>query len=343
MDLMENNLKKAQLVELATNSINSSIQIINSKQKSQTNFDKNLNKHIIAYYDKFALAIACLILFFIGAPLGALIKKGGIGLPIVIAIVLFLTYHFIGIFAKNSAEDNSIDPILASWLSTIIMLPLSIYLTSRATKDRTLFDLDGILLPLKNILTKEAAVAPLNINVFLDESSSEYENIKGYSNKKLIDIVKNYRQYDLDESYRNTSIKLLESRGITEDELRFGGNLRNENYENALRYKDSYVENSKLSFKLYFTYVIPLLAGLILNNNGFPILGKVLIVIGAITAVLFLITLFKSFLSQLNFYKLLNRNISSNIFIVILVGIPLYFLYFNFYKKKMKEDLKQIR
>jgi len=343
MELFENNLKKAQLVELATNSVNSSIQIIKSKQKSQTSFDKNLNKHIIAYYDKFALAIACIILFFIGAPLGALIKKGGIGLPIVVAIIFFLTYHFIGIFAKNSAEDNSIDPILASWLSTIIMLPLSIYLTNRATKDRPLFELDGFLAPIKTILTKEATIAPLDSNVFLDKNSSEYEKIKGYSDKKLIDIVKNYRQYDLDESYRNSSIKILNARGITEEELRFGGNLRNENYENALRYKAAYVENSRLSFKLYFIYIIPLLAGLILNNNGFPTLGKILIVFGAISATLFLITLAKSFISQVSFNKLLDRNTTSNVFILILVGIPLYFLYFNFYKKKMKEDLKQIR
>ena len=336
--------QKAQLVGNAISSVNSTLNnIIQPKKRTQVGFDKNLNKHIISYYEKFALAIACIILFFIGAPLGALIKKGGIGLPIVIAIVLFLTYHFIGIAAKNSAEDNSIDPVIASWLSTIIMLPLSIYLTNRATKDRSLFELDGILLPIKNILTKEATVAPLNPNAYLDESSSEYENIKGYSDKKLIDIVKNYRQYDLDESYRNSSVKILNTRGITEEELRFGGNLKNENYENALRYKDSYVENSRLTHKLYFIYIIPLLSGLVLNNNGFPVLGKVLIVIGGISAILFLITLAKSFLSQVNFYKLLNRNISSNIFIIILVGIPLYFLYFNFYKKKMKEDLKQIR
>jgi lipopolysaccharide export system permease protein len=223
------------------------------------------------------------------------------------------------------------------------MLPLSIYLTNRATKDRPLFELDGFLAPIKTILTKEATIAPLDPNIFLDKNSSEYEKIKGYSDKKLIDIVKNYRQYDLDESYRNSSIKILNARGITEEELRFGGNLRNENYENALRYKAAYVENSRLSFKLYFIYIIPLLAGLILNNNGFPILGKILIVFGAISATLFLITLAKSFISQVSFNKLLDRNTTSNVFILILVGIPLYFLYFNFYKKKMKEDLKQIR
>ena len=68
-------------------------------------------------------------------PLGTIIKKGGYGLPLVISILLFLAYHFLGIFSKNLAEDGSISPILSSWLSTIIMLPVSIYLTYRATND----------------------------------------------------------------------------------------------------------------------------------------------------------------------------------------------------------------
>lgn len=342
LELLKNR-DKSEIFDIAKNTVISTINIINTKKKAQRSYNKNLNKHITSYYDKFALGIACIILFFIGAPLGALIKKGGIGLPIVVAIILFLTYHFIGIFAKNSSEDDSISPVLASWLSTLIMLPLSIYFTNRATKDRTLLDLDSILLPIKNILTKEAVIAPLNPNTYLEENSNEYENLTGYDDKKLIDIVKNYRQYDLDESYRNTAIKLLAERGITEEELRFGGNLRNENYENALRFRSSYIENSNMSFKLYFTYIIPLVSGLVLNNNGFPTLGKILIGFGVLSAILFLVTLFKSFISQINFYKLLGKNISTNIFIVILVGIPLYFLFYTFYKKKMQEDIKQIR
>ena len=119
--------------------------------------------------------------------------------------------------------------------------------------------------------------------------------------------------------------------------------MQNENYENALRFKVAYTENSQLSFKLYFMYLIPLLSGLILNNNGFPTLGKILIILGVIFAIMFLITLAKSFINQVSFNKLLDRNTTSNVFILILVGVPLYFLYFNFYKKKMKEDLKQIR
>ncbi|MDC1491968.1 LptF/LptG family permease [Flavobacteriaceae bacterium] len=132
--------KQIQLFDLAISSINSTNSILKSNKIIQAYRDKNINKHIISLHDKFAISFACIILFFIGAPLGAIIRKGGFGLPLVISIVLFLVYHFIGIFTKNLAEDSSINPILASWLSTIIMLPFSIYLTNRATKDRSIFN-----------------------------------------------------------------------------------------------------------------------------------------------------------------------------------------------------------
>ena len=105
-------------------------------------------------HDKFSISFACIILFFIGAPLGAIIRKGGFGLPLVISIVLFLVYHFIGIFSKNLAEDSSISPILASWLSTIIMLPISIYLTNRATRDRSIFNFDNFYSIINNFFNR---------------------------------------------------------------------------------------------------------------------------------------------------------------------------------------------
>ena len=77
---------------------------------------------------------------FYRCPLGTIIRKGGYGLPLVISILLFLAYHFLGIFSKNLAEDSSINPVLASWLSTLIMLPISMYLTYKATNDRSVFN-----------------------------------------------------------------------------------------------------------------------------------------------------------------------------------------------------------
>src|SRR5690606_1671571 len=88
---------KLQIVNLSLNTINSTTQIISTKQQFLVVSDKNLNKHLIALHEKYVLGFACFILFFVGAPLGALIRKGGIGLPLVVAILLFLTYHFIGI------------------------------------------------------------------------------------------------------------------------------------------------------------------------------------------------------------------------------------------------------
>ena len=127
--------KQKQLFDLGISSIKSTISIIKSNKTIQLYRTQNLNKHIITLHDKFSLGFACIILFFIGAPLGTIIKKGGYGLPLVISILLFLAYHFLGIFSKNLAEDGSISPILSSWLSTIVMLPISIYLTHKATND----------------------------------------------------------------------------------------------------------------------------------------------------------------------------------------------------------------
>jgi lipopolysaccharide export system permease protein len=334
--------KNIQLIDIAINSVNSTMQIIKTKKKTFGFKEKNINKHIISFNEKFALAFACIILFFIGAPLGALIKKGGLGLPIVIAIVLFLTYHFIGIFAKNSAEDGSLNPVVATWFSTFLMLPLSIYLTNRATKDRSLLNIDGILIPIKKIFSKKPTL-PIDCVILLDKHSEAYATLNSYTDKKLIDIIKNYRQYELEDTYRNTSLLILKNRGVTEDELRFGGNLLNENYENALRYKTDYDLNSKLAYKFYFLSLIFGITGAVLNNNGMPILGKTLVVIGAITTVIYLISFFKSFYDQSNFYKILGRNVMSNALVLIVLGIPIYFIYHLYFKIKLEEDLKQIR
>ena len=103
------------------------------------------NRHILSLHKKFAFAFSCIILFFVGAPLGAIIRKGGIGLPMVIAIVLFLVYHFIGVFAENSAKKGALNPIIGAWMATAIMMPLGVFLTQRATADKGLMSFGNVL------------------------------------------------------------------------------------------------------------------------------------------------------------------------------------------------------
>lgn len=137
--------EQIQITKLALNNLKGTISATEAKKEDFKFKTKQINKMEIALHEKYVLGVACFILFFVGAPLGAIIRKGGMGLPMVVAIILFLTYHFIGIFAKNSAEDGTLNPFIATWLSTVIMLPLSVWLTHRATTDQGIFDMDSFL------------------------------------------------------------------------------------------------------------------------------------------------------------------------------------------------------
>lgn len=146
--------RSSQIINLALGNVNGAVASLTTKRAEFKQAEKRLNKFEIALHEKYVLGAACIVLFFVGAPLGAIIRKGGMGLPMVIAIMLFLTYHFIGIFAKNSAEEGSISPFVATWLSTFILLPLGILLTYRATTDRGLFNPSSLFDPIKKLLKK---------------------------------------------------------------------------------------------------------------------------------------------------------------------------------------------
>jgi lipopolysaccharide export system permease protein len=153
-----NKKEKVKIYDLAITTSKSNYKKIENREQLLNTKISNLNLHKIALHKKLSLAISCFILFFIGAPLGAIIRKGGMGLPMVLAIVLFLTYYFIGIFAENFAEKAAIPSVLGAWLSTIILLPLGIILTRNATSDKGIFSTDGLVLFFNKIwlkITKE--------------------------------------------------------------------------------------------------------------------------------------------------------------------------------------------
>lgn len=330
--------KAVQLYNLAIAAANSAQDDIKVKAKSLSISTTNINKHIVALHDKFALGLMCIILFFVGAPLGALIRKGGIGLPLVIAILIFLTYHFISIFAKNSSEDNSLDPVFATWLAGLIMLPFSIYLTSRATKDRALLDLDSFLIPLKQKLVKTSIISESDHK----NETIDTKNIDRFENDKLIDLVKNYRHYGLSIAHKKNALQVLEQRGITELELKLSGNLSNESFESGVRHMEDYHENATLANYAHLTLLIFGIGGLILNNNGLPTVGKILVTIGIFSVLLFLVLFTKVLKNQSEFYKILKKKFMTHNVVFIILALPLFFLYRLYFNKKMNEDLTKI-
>ncbi len=113
--------------------------------------DRNL-RYDIEWQRKFTLAVSCLLLFGIGAPLGAIIRKGGLGLPVVVAIVFFLIYHILSTVSEKSAKEGNIDVVFGMWLAIIILTPLAIFLTYKATTDSSLFDAEQYKLKLEKFL-----------------------------------------------------------------------------------------------------------------------------------------------------------------------------------------------
>ena len=160
MELYEDRQKK-QLINSAKNSTSNIVTSIKAKKEELQRRYKIYNLHILSLHKKFALALSCVILFFVGAPLGAIIRKGGLGLPMVIAILLFLTYYFIGVFAGNYAKEGNIHPILGAWLSTIIMLPLGVFLTKRATADKGLLNFGNVVDFLKELVKRKDKISTI--------------------------------------------------------------------------------------------------------------------------------------------------------------------------------------
>lgn len=134
--------QRLQALQYAADQVESLKQTIQTQLSDYDYKYKEMLRAQIEYQRKYTLAASCLLLFFIGAPLGAIIRKGGLGLPIVIAVVFFLIYHIISTVAEKSAKEGSLDSILGMWMAIIVLTPVGIMLTYKASVDSALFDVD---------------------------------------------------------------------------------------------------------------------------------------------------------------------------------------------------------
>lgn len=102
--------------------------------RSDTRFSK------IEMHRKFSFSLACIILFFIGAPLGSIIRKGGMGMPLVVAIIFFLIFHLLNMFGEKFVKEGLMAPETGMWLSIIVLTPVGCFLTYKAMHDSQLFN-----------------------------------------------------------------------------------------------------------------------------------------------------------------------------------------------------------
>ena len=96
----------------------------------------------IEWHRKFSLSMACFVLFFIGAPLGSIIRKGGLGMPLVVAIIFFLLFHLLNMFGEKFVKESFLSPFMGMWLAVLVLTPVGIFLTYKAMHDSQLFNKD---------------------------------------------------------------------------------------------------------------------------------------------------------------------------------------------------------
>jgi lipopolysaccharide export system permease protein len=486
---------KVGILNMALESAKNARSQIESNKLDITERQKNIYKHEIAWHEKFTLSFACLIFFFIGAPLGAIIRKGGFGLPFLVSILFFIVYYIVSIFGRKLVEESALLPWQGMWLSSLLALPLGIIFTYKATTDSALFDVGGyvdlIKKPFKvlqlqykdptivfhkdiempdnkiiqdnlvefeqllkdiafDIDSKSMSFKKIYLSLFTKDQSDlklfiekyntlydilsvkcrdrkflkaslekfpkldfemyeitkrkrianyflltilfipaglylillsylmykvlkqktdiikeqlvyfyekkenihhelktkkindKFEKLRSLDNEKLIDVVKNYRQYGYDNEYRDNAISILENRGVHKEHLALTGNLENLTYDRADEVYNSFTKNSKTAFALYTV--------ILLTNIIAPILfyksssyGTVTLIVNLLASITFLVFLYKAYFNQIKFYKITGSEYGKEGVLVYFFGMPIYFILYFYFRSQMKDRMKEIR
>jgi lipopolysaccharide export system permease protein len=141
LELIPND-KKLMAIQTAKDQVRSIKEVISRKELFIDDNKIRISGFLVELNRKFTLALSCLVLFFIGAPLGAIIRKGGLGMPVVTAVLFFLLFHIISTIGEKSAKEGTLTPFIGMWLAIFALTPLGIFLTYKATVDSALFDID---------------------------------------------------------------------------------------------------------------------------------------------------------------------------------------------------------
>jgi lipopolysaccharide export system permease protein len=337
---------KVSISDGAINSIKSTLNNAKSYNKTMKIKRKRLNLYDIEYHNRIAFSLSCLILFFIGAPLGSIIRKGGFGLPMILAISIYVIYFFVNTFGRNMAEESSLTAVMGSWVSTAAMIPFAFLLTRRASKGMALFDIQSITRFFKKekeekhfVIEEAAEITP--------EDRLITEKFKPLSDNQLIDIIQNYRQYKYTKGQREVGLELLAERGITKEELVFTGRFENQQHKEAIESYDSMLYNSKIALILYgFSLVLNILLQIAIHyvelNATVKLIGTILILYALNIAFLFFAI--RSILNYDRINKALKKPRSiGNYIVLFLFGLPFYLFLYFYTRKETKEKIEAIR
>ena len=117
-------------------------EFVKNQSTHHAELKKNVQRADLEYQKKFTLSAACIALFLIGAPLGAIIRKGGLGLPVVVSVIFFLFFYIINTIGEKYVKDGDLSPLVGSWIAIVVITPIGVFLSYKAATDSAIFDVD---------------------------------------------------------------------------------------------------------------------------------------------------------------------------------------------------------
>jgi lipopolysaccharide export system permease protein len=142
---------KKTVLQKAISDLKDETSVLMEKSESQKYDIRTIRRYEVEWNKKLTMSFACLVFFFIGAPLGAIIRKGGLGTPAVISIFFFVVYYVISISGQKLVEENVVGTFAGMWAASYILMPVGIFLTYKATTDSVILNIETYLTFFKKI------------------------------------------------------------------------------------------------------------------------------------------------------------------------------------------------
>ena len=293
-----------------------------------------LRRHMTEWHSKFTLSFSCLVFFFIGAPLGAIIRKGGLGVPVIISVLLFIFYYIVNNIGFKMARDGVWAIWQGMWLSSAVLAPMGVFLTYKANNDSVLFNTEAYGAYIRKLLKlrpkkaiEEIDVVPEKVKDLseLNVDSALVERLKGFDDNTLKDIIRNYRHYQFDESTLPVVLAILKERGNDF----WGVHLKNLNYDDSAGSIKGFTTNMTIAAVAYLLFLI----------SFFMDMTYILIMM-----FIYSLYLVKGFIYYFDFYSYIDKRTDNNTVSLKCLGLFLLpIIIFPILRKEMKKDLNKIK
>ena len=193
--------EKEKTLKSASERLNSITSDWKIKEMQMTDADKNIRRHQSTWHQRITLSLSCLIFFFIGAPLGAIIRKGGLGLPVVISVIIFVLYYIIDSGSTRVARSGEMNIILGTWMSTLVLAPIGAFFTYKSNKDSVVFNLEVYtgffrwlfgMRPSRHLFKKEVIIKDPSYRAVYDNLSALSSQCQTYLDTHRLGSAPNY-------------------------------------------------------------------------------------------------------------------------------------------------------